>query len=125
MGALLTLSASEFDALDMLVMQEGTPLCFEQLCAAWDTGHGACPTAASQGLAHLQRQVCEVGAGFMWIDYLPEKGYTFQTKWGNNWRSTHQPSAPAINTTKLNFAPLQRLGWLACYLLAPPKVAVM
>ena len=87
MGMKLSLSAGEFDALDILAEMEDTPLSFERLCSELrDKGNGSSELeTAKLMLDSLSRQVNEAGEGFMWIEYDPEKGYTFKTHWGHNW----------------------------------------
>jgi len=88
-GAELAISETEFDALDILAMREGETLSFDQLYnAVWRTEEGDdCRETARSELEHLIDEVREAGMGFMWIDYVPEKGYTFRTHWGHNWHS--------------------------------------
>ena len=88
MGVKLALSSGEFDALDILAEMEDTPFTFERLWSALrDRGNISCELdAARLTFENLLRQVNEAGEGFMWIEYDPEKGYTFKTHWGHNWR---------------------------------------
>ena len=88
MGAELSLGANEFDALDLLAMQEGEAVTFETLYkAVWKTeGSSNGHAVALTELENLISQVSEAGEGFMWIEHEPETGYRFCTSWGHNWR---------------------------------------
>jgi DNA-binding response OmpR family regulator len=88
LGAILPLDTAEFEALDMLAARAGEPLTFERLyTAVWAVGDGPCEREAARlSLNHLLRQVNEAGAGFMWMEYEPETGYTLNIRWGRDWR---------------------------------------
>jgi DNA-binding winged helix-turn-helix (wHTH) protein len=87
MGAELLLSPDEFEALDILAAREGEPLTFEQLYRlVWGGTDSSCNIELARfRLNNLMVQVREAGEGFMWIEYVPERGYTFRTRWGHNW----------------------------------------
>ena len=73
MGTKLLLGENEFDALDKLAEHEGEIFTLEQL------------NAAHEELGSLMKQVNSKGEGFMWIEYEPEAGYVFKTRWGRAW----------------------------------------
>ena len=86
-GVNLTLNAGEFDALDILAEMEDTHLTFERLYSAL-RDKGNCSReheTVKLMLDSLSRKVNDAGEGFMWIEYDPEMGYTFKTRWGHNW----------------------------------------
>ena len=86
MGTELTLDADEFDALDMLAECEGDPLTFERLYeTVWSEGD--CSRDRSVALMRLENligKISEIGEGLMWIEYEPETGYSFRTRWEHN-----------------------------------------
>jgi len=84
-GTQLTLDTDEFNALDMLAAQEGESLTFVRLYeAVWNTGDGSLSrSAARMKLEGLIWKIKETGEGLMWIEYKPETGYSFWTKWGH------------------------------------------
>jgi len=93
MGEALSLNADEFAALDILASREDEPLTFELLYEAiWRADNNACELEARHRLGNLLRKVSEAGAGFMWIEYEPETGYTFRTRWGHNWQTRKSSS---------------------------------
>jgi len=98
MGTELTLSAAEFDALDMMVEREGEPVTFEQLYdAIWKTPDGVDNSAeARAALDRVIEQVSIAGESFMEIEFSPESGYTFQTHWGRNWQARQQQEDPFV-----------------------------
>jgi len=83
MGAKLVLSDKEFDALDMLISLEGSPITVEQFyMSVWDAGDGVNRrNSARVGLDYIMHHVNEAGEGFAHIEYSHEKGYTFLTNW--------------------------------------------
>jgi DNA-binding winged helix-turn-helix (wHTH) protein len=87
LGDELRLAPKEFDALEILATCENDLLTFEELYqVVWnDNLHGR--DVAQQGLNNLSRQVNEIGRGFMWIEYTQSQGYTFRTRWANNWKA--------------------------------------
>ena len=88
MGAELSLDADEFEALAILSSHEDEPLAFELLYAAiWDAEDKSCELEAREKLGNLLKQVRNAGEGFMWIEYEPETGFTFRTRWGHNWQA--------------------------------------
>ena len=72
MGTKLYIDGNEFDALDLLATREGEFVTYEQLCAIKPV------------LKNLIEQVENAGLGFMWIEYKPESGYAFHTRWAGN-----------------------------------------
>jgi hypothetical protein len=110
MGTELSLDSNEFDALDMLAAQEGEPLAFELIYSAvWDTGDGSCNRdTARVSLDKLIDQVDEAGEGFMKIEHKPETGYTFQTRWGHNWKKQHSFIDPNQKKMKLPLSKQRR-----------------
>ena len=102
MGAELILDENEFDILDMLASREGEYVTFDELYKAnWklSESHDGKETART-AIDELIKKVSFDGCGFMWIDYSPEAGYIFKTRWGNNWNpqseiSTIEPAKGA------------------------------
>jgi hypothetical protein len=87
MGVELLLSAKEFDSLYMLAAMENETIAFETLYeTAWNRCDGCERDEALVGLNGLIGKVGEAGEGFMWIEYAPEAGYTFRTRWGKSWK---------------------------------------
>jgi len=88
MGTELALDKNEFDALDMLASKENQYLTFNQLYEAiW----GNLENQISEGSARsafrsLIEKVNNAGGEFMWIEHMPDLGYTLKTRWGNNWK---------------------------------------
>jgi len=103
LGAVLDLQRHEFDALDMLAMREGEALTFEQLYeAVWKTQDDSIERSAARfDLERLIEKVSLAGEGFMWIDFVPETGYTFRTHWGHNW-NTHKSLATQRGHTSVH-----------------------
>jgi len=98
MGTELILDDFQFDALEYLVAREGEPVTFEELYdAVWKETDGACDRdAARESIKHLLEQVRTAGEDYMKIDCSPEKGYTFKTNWGHNWRSRQPQNEPFV-----------------------------
>ena len=90
MGLKLSLCADEFDALDILAAREDEPMTFDLLYSeVWGARDGSYKReSAYQMLNNLVRKVKDAGAGFMWIEYEAESGYTFRTHWSHNWQSS-------------------------------------
>jgi len=108
MGTKLSLEADEFDALDFLASQEGSPISFEQLYkVVWASHYADCNRDTARVIMDsLMKQVRLVGEGFMWIEYKPESGYSFRTLWGRSWQTGDKSSiiqafspAPAVKKT--------------------------
>jgi len=88
MGTQLELDKNEFDVLDILATNEGQFMTNRQLYkAAWGTPESdECENTARVVLESLMEQVNSVCGDFMWIECIPELGYTLRTRWGNNWK---------------------------------------
>jgi DNA-binding response OmpR family regulator len=88
MGTQLELDKNEFDVLDILATNEGQFMTNRQIYkAAWGTPE----TDEYENITHvviesLIEQVNSVCGEFMWIESIPELGYTLRTRWGNNWQ---------------------------------------
>ena len=98
MGAELLLDDNEFGALDLLASREGEYVTFDELYKAnWELSESRDgKETAHTAIDDLIKKVSFDGCGFMWIDYSPEAGYIFKTRWGNNWSpqselSSHEP----------------------------------
>ena len=89
MGTQLVLDERKFDALDMLVSLDGEILSFERIYeSVWEDPSGSVsPEEALDELKDLIDEVESAGEGFMWIEYVPEAGYSFRTHWGHNWQA--------------------------------------
>ena len=88
MGTQLELDKNEFDVLDILATNEGQFMTNRQIYkAAWGTPEND----EHENITHiviesLIEQVNSVCGEFMWIESIPELGYTLRTRWGNNWQ---------------------------------------
>ena len=87
MGTELVLGENDFEALDLLVSNEGKYLSFQQLYeAAWSKSDYTDSIDTSYTALHnLIMQVNNAGERFMWIEKVPGTGYIFKTRWGQNW----------------------------------------
>jgi len=85
----LYIDEKEFDALVILAEREGDTVTFEHLYrSVWDEWDGMDQRAAAEmGLGKLINEVRKAGEGFMWIEHSPDKGYSFRTRWGHNWKT--------------------------------------
>ena len=78
MGTELNLEDKTFDALEILVSQEGEAMTINQLVEdIWDGD----AEAAKPALSSLTEQVNIAGQGFMLIEYKENTGYIFRTRW--------------------------------------------
>ena len=90
MGTELILNTDEFAALDMLAVNEGKTVTFEPLYeAVWHVGNGSCSrgtalTMLEKLMEGLMKKINETGERLMWIEYKPEAGYAFRTRWQHN-----------------------------------------
>ena len=98
MGTELSLSAREFNALEMLVRKEDEYLTFDELYSSvWKRSVNPDNIKDARiSLDNLLTQVCANGEGFMWIEYEPEAGFRFKTHWGKNWDSSVRTDMPPI-----------------------------
>ena len=86
MGTKIPLDSCEFDALEMLAVREDEFLTFEQLYTnIWEDE--CSQDEAKAKLNRLMIRINEAGKGFMRMEYTPEAGYRFQTRWGHNWHT--------------------------------------
>jgi len=88
MGTQLELSENEFDALDLLAMKEGQYMTLRQI---YETTWGESNSRVNEiitlaTLESLMNKISIAGGEFLWIEHVPELGYTLKTRWGNNWQ---------------------------------------
>jgi len=131
MGAELLLDDNEFGALDMLASREGEYITFDELCKSnWELSESPDDReTARTAIDELIKKVSFDGCGFMWIDYSPEAGYIFKTRWGNNWNPQSEISsielargAPEDNTAPVKIK-IQRRSRSAEYIAGISAVA--
>lgn len=96
MGIDIVLGENDFEALDMLVTREGEYLSFQQLYeASWSKSKTTDNIDyAFSAMNSLIIQINNVGDDFMWIENKPGLGYTFKTRWGQEWseeRTVYDP----------------------------------
>ena len=86
MGTELNLEDKTFDALEILVSQEGEAMTINQLVVdIWDGD----AEAAWPALSSLTEQVNIAGQGFMLIEYIENTGYVFRTRWAKRFPSKY------------------------------------
>jgi len=106
LGLELSLSEEEFDALDLLAVNEGEVVTDEQLCEAiWKGGdETGGEELVKTTLNRLMELINIAGTGFMWIEHIPSEGYVFRTRWGSDWHSEleqeRRPLRPEVFTAK-------------------------
>ena len=90
MSTTFDLSTKEFDLLLMLAENESQPLTFEALCDTVLDKEYSCKVTVQTELNSLSKKVQEIGMGFIWIDYMPDIGYTFNSLWGRKLQTDRQ-----------------------------------
>ena len=96
MGTDIVLGENDFEALDLLVLNEGEYLTFQQL---YEESWGKSPATDSldyafSAISNLVIQINNVGEDFMWIENKPGAGYTFKTRWGQAWNEQREVYDP-------------------------------
>jgi len=94
MGTDIILGEHDFEALDILVSNEGEYLSFQQLYeASWSKSQATDSIDyAFTALNNIIIQINNIGEDFMWIESKPGMGYMFKTRWGQAWKSTNTDS---------------------------------
>ena len=89
MGSEIQLGENDFDALFLLATNEGESHTFQELYeVAWGKSETTDSLDVAQSaLDKMIMQINSVGDEFMWIEFTPGEGYTFNTRWGHNWHT--------------------------------------
>jgi len=101
-GADIILDENDFEALDLLVTNEGKYLTFQQLYeASWgkSTATDSIDYAFS-AINNIIIQINNVGEDFMRIENIPGLGYSFKTRWGQTWKNSQDNDFNTLGTEK-------------------------
>ena len=102
MGTDLQLGDYDFEALDLMVSNEGEYLTLQQLSeVSWSKSPTPENTEESQtSLNNLIQQINNAGGEFMWVENKPGKGFTFKTRWGQTWNEPIEVDPFTLQSTR-------------------------